>query len=70
MSIDRLGIMYGVNRATAARWLASARGKLLETTCAEICRGLRVSKSECDSILNLVQSQLDVSVARHLTVVG
>jgi RNA polymerase sigma-70 factor (ECF subfamily) len=67
MSIDQLGVMYGVNRATAARWLASARGKLLETTCAEICRGLRVSKSECDSILNLVQSQLDVSVARHLS---
>jgi RNA polymerase sigma-70 factor (ECF subfamily) len=66
MSIDRLGTMYGVNRATAARWLAKARDSLLSITREEIRRGLGVSNRECDSILNLVQSQLDVSVARHL----
>ena len=66
MSIDRLGEMYGVNRATAARWLASARQSLLQTTRLEIQSGLGISDSECDSILNLVRSQLEVSLARHL----
>jgi RNA polymerase sigma-70 factor (ECF subfamily) len=32
MSIDRLGMMFGVHRATAARRLASAREALLRTT--------------------------------------
>jgi RNA polymerase sigma-70 factor, ECF subfamily len=66
MSIDRLGEMYGVNRATAARWLVNARQALLRATRLEIRRGLGVSDGECDSILNLVHSQLDVSLARHL----
>jgi RNA polymerase sigma-70 factor, ECF subfamily len=67
-SIDHLGAMYGVNRATAARWLARARAGLLEETRAEIRRTLALSESECDSILKLVDSQLDVSIARHLDV--
>ena len=66
MSIDRLGTMYNVNRATAARWLADARGSVLKATRAEMRRALRVSESECDSIIKLVDSQLQVSVARHL----
>lgn len=66
MSIDRIGEMYSVNRATAARWLASARNTLLTTAREEIRRGLGVTDHECDSILKLVHSQLDVSVARHL----
>lgn len=66
MSIDRLGTMYNVNRATAARWLANARASVLKATRAEMRRALRVSESECDSIIKLVDSQLQVSVARHL----
>jgi RNA polymerase sigma-70 factor (ECF subfamily) len=66
MSIDRLGTMYNVNRATAARWLANARAAVLRATRAEMRRELRVSESECDSIIKLVDSQLQVSVARHL----
>jgi RNA polymerase sigma-70 factor (ECF subfamily) len=66
MSIDRLGVMYGVNRSTAARWLASARDALLTGSRAEIRQSLKLSLSECDSVLKLVNSQLDISVARHL----
>ena len=66
MSIDRLGAMYGVNRTTAARWLAKARERLLHATRAELRRRLSVTDRQCDSILKLVQSQLDISFARHL----
>jgi RNA polymerase sigma-70 factor (ECF subfamily) len=67
LSIDRLGTMYCVNRATAARWLVNARSRLLEATRRELQRRLGVSVRECDSILKLVHSQLEVSVARYLS---
>jgi RNA polymerase sigma-70 factor, ECF subfamily len=67
LSIDRLGTMYSVNRATAARWLVSARSTLLEATRRELQSKLGVSDAECDSILNLVHSQLDLSVGRYLS---
>ncbi len=67
MSIDHIGSMYQVNRATAARWLVRARQALLDATRHEIQARLRVSSSECDSIVALVRSQLDVSILRHLT---
>jgi RNA polymerase sigma-70 factor (ECF subfamily) len=66
MSIDRLGAMYAVNRATAARWLAAARRTLLQSARAGIQKALRVSDTECDSILKLVRSQLDLSITAHL----
>jgi RNA polymerase sigma-70 factor (ECF subfamily) len=70
LSIDRLGVIYSVNRATAARWLAAARAALLQHTRAEIQRRMGVTDRECDSILNLVQGEVDVSVARHLNNTG
>jgi RNA polymerase sigma-70 factor (ECF subfamily) len=66
MSIDALGAMYSVNRATAARWLASARAAILTGTREELTRALKLSPSEWASIVALVQSQLSVSVVRHL----
>jgi RNA polymerase sigma-70 factor (ECF subfamily) len=66
MSIDRLAAMYNVNRATAARWLVAAREALFRRSCDEIRRTLGLNESECGSILNLVNSQLEISVARHL----
>jgi RNA polymerase sigma-70 factor (ECF subfamily) len=67
MSIDRLGDMYRVNRATAARWLAAARETLVEGARDEIQARLRLSEKECDSIVRLMRSQLDVSLMRHLS---
>lgn len=66
MSIDQLGALYRVNRATAARWLASARKLILERARAELQSRLNLSESECNSIVALVRSQLDVSILQHL----
>jgi RNA polymerase sigma-70 factor (ECF subfamily) len=66
MSIDHLGALYGVNRATAARWLSGARAALVDYTREEVRANLRVSESECDSLMALVRSDLDVSIVRHL----
>lgn len=66
LSIDVLGSMYGVNRATAARWLVAARRALLQGARERLRERLQLSPSECDSIVALVNSRLDVSVLRHL----
>jgi RNA polymerase sigma-70 factor, ECF subfamily len=67
MSIDQLGVLYHVNRSTVARWLAAARESLLKATQAEVRSALQLSSSQCDSIIDFVQSQLDVSIIRHLS---
>ena len=67
MSIDELGTMYRVNRATAARWLAAARESLVTGARDALRERLQLSDRECDSIAALVQSDLQVSIARRLS---
>ncbi len=64
--IDQLGQIYGVHRATAARWLARAREGLLTATRACLQQQLQLTPSSLDSLLRLVDSQLDVSLQRLL----
>jgi len=66
LSIDEIGALYGVHRATAARWLASAREGILMRTRAELARRLGVETPEVDSIIRLVRSRLEVSLERVL----
>jgi RNA polymerase sigma-70 factor, ECF subfamily len=70
MSIDALGTMYAVNRATAARWLAAARQTLLQGARERLRERLRLSETECDSAIALVNSRLDVSIVRRLSEPG
>ena len=66
LSIDQLGAIYRVHRATAARWLASARDQVLEETRSVLRRRLQIDEREFMSLMNLVRSQLDLSLARLL----
>lgn len=66
LSIDELGSLYQVHRATAARWVQSAREKLLTRTRRTFMMNARISSDECESIMRLVRSQLDVSLHRRL----
>lgn len=66
LSIDEIGAIYQVHRATAARWLGKARETLLELTRQRVAILLSVDPGETDSILRLVRSQLEVSLERHL----
>lgn len=66
MSIDQLGKMYGVHRSSAARWLADARQALFLSTRQELMNQLQVSQGEFDSIMALIESNLDVSMMRLL----
>lgn len=68
-SIDQIGRIYGVHRATAARWLARARAAILEATQQRLAAELGVETDVAAGIAELVQSQLDISVARLLQTV-
>jgi RNA polymerase sigma-70 factor, ECF subfamily len=66
LTIDEIGSIFRVHRATAARWIAKIRDDLVTRTRALMAEALGVDTSEAASIVRLVQSQLDVSVIRHL----
>jgi RNA polymerase sigma-70 factor, ECF subfamily len=66
LGIDELGALYQIHRATAARWVASAREKLLSRTRRTFMLQARISSDECESIMRMVRSQLDVSLHRRL----
>lgn len=65
-TIDDLGALYQVHRATAARWLAAARERLAVETRELMIAQLGIPAAEYDSLLQLIHSQLDVSVSRVL----
>jgi len=66
MTIDQIGAIYHVHRVTASRWEARARAALLGSTRRRMMKRLKVSRAELDSILRMIDSQLDVSLVRHL----
>ena len=66
LGIDELGALYQIHRATAARWVQSAREKLLTRTRRTFMVNARISSDECESIMRMVRSQLDMSLHRRL----
>ena len=66
LSIDEIAPMHDVHRATAARWLAAARTEVLEGSRARLGALLAADAREVESIMHLIASRLDVSIARHL----
>ncbi len=66
LTIDQLGTLYQVHRATAARWVAAARMTLLDQTRGRLVAKLGVAADEVDSIIRLVRSQLDISIHQLL----
>ena len=67
LTLDEVGKAYGVHRATAARWLASAREKIVEGVHVQLRAKLGKSAPRGASLMNLVKSQLDVSIRKELT---
>jgi RNA polymerase sigma-70 factor (ECF subfamily) len=63
LSITRIAALYKVHRTTADRWMRQVRQQLLKTTRANLGKKLKVSKSELDSIMKLIQSQLQVNMS-------
>jgi RNA polymerase sigma-70 factor (ECF subfamily) len=61
LTIDDLAELYGVHRATTARWVTAAREALAAATKRDLCNRLGLKKSELDSLYQLVDSQFELS---------
>lgn len=66
LSIDRIGALLGVHRATAARRIRAASDAVRDETRRLLHERLRLSAGEIDSLAGLVQSQLHLSLSRVL----
>jgi RNA polymerase sigma-70 factor (ECF subfamily) len=66
LSIDRLSPMFGVHRATCARWIAAAQGKLLDAIRERLQAQLGLSTVEFHSLAGLMVSGLHISITRML----
>lgn len=66
LNIAAIGAIYGVHRATVARWIARAREELRDRTRDGLVRRARIDRHQFDSILRLIDSQMDVSLQRRL----
>jgi len=66
MSIDAIGVAFGVHRATAARWLNRARAALVAATHERLAKRLDLPVDQIESVIRLVQSKLDASMIRYL----
>lgn len=66
LGVERLGALYQVHHATAARWLHAARERLAGEVQRLLGQRLGMSPSELRSVARLVESQLDLSVRRLL----
>jgi RNA polymerase sigma-70 factor (ECF subfamily) len=66
LSIDRIAALYGTHRATAARWVSTAKEQLVAGTRARLKERLRLSNDELESLLGVLQSHVEVSVERLL----
>ena len=66
LNIDKIGVMFQIHRATAARWLHSAREAVFTETRRLLQQRLRLSPAEFDSLVRVLRSQLDLSVTRLL----
>lgn len=64
MTIDQLGTVLGVHRATAARRIERARQALLDSVRVALAARLALPLAEVDSVIGLVASRIDLSAAR------
>ena len=66
LTIEEVGKAYRVSRATAARWIASARQTIITRTQAALTERMGASAPNAGNLLAFVGSQFDMSLHRHL----
>jgi RNA polymerase sigma-70 factor (ECF subfamily) len=66
LSPSAIGVMYGVTNRTVQRWLAELKDDVLWRMREALKRRLSLGPSELDSLLRIMQSQLQVSLHRVL----
>lgn len=66
LTVEQIGRIEGTHKSTISRWLTRAREKLLEDIRQRLTDRLKLSEAEFESMMGIVQSQLDLSLHRVL----
>ena len=67
LSVDRLGLLYGVHGTTTARWIRQVRERLADRVRDFMKASLSVTAEELEDIVALIHSQLDVTLTELLS---
>ncbi len=62
LGTDAIAALYRVNVRSVQRWIEDARSKILEGTRGRLAQRLDLDVSQVDTVLRLVQSQLEVDI--------
>jgi RNA polymerase sigma-70 factor (ECF subfamily) len=63
LTIDQIGALQGVHRATAARWIERAREEVSRSVRRELMKALGMDPFEADEILEWVHSRVELSLS-------
>lgn len=66
LSLTQVGGAYQADKSTISRWIGKSRLALLQRTREELSNRLQLDSQELDSLMHLVNSQLDVSISTVL----
>jgi len=66
LSIDQIGEVYQVHRATTARWLVQAKASWFAKTRSHMMKKQALSDTEYQQLAHEVQSRLDLSLSKLL----
>jgi RNA polymerase sigma-70 factor (ECF subfamily) len=66
LNIEGIGRIYGVHRATVARWLARIRSEVLEAARVRLAAQLGADADEAESVIGVLAGELDMTLSRIL----
>ncbi len=66
VAVDEIARLYDVHRVSVSRWLGDARRHIAATVKADLGSRLGLAQAELQSLIRLVQSQVELSVERVL----
>jgi RNA polymerase sigma-70 factor, ECF subfamily len=65
-TIDQIGAVYGVHRATAARWIESAKRNLRAKTTKILGERFDLRGVDLERVVDLIESRIELSIDRLL----
>lgn len=66
LELAQIGRLYRVHESTASRWITGALEDIARATREHLVARLAISGDTADSVVRMVQSQLDLSIGRLL----
>src|SRR5258708_5839842 len=66
LSIDRLAVMYGVHRATVARWLVTIRNQLFSEAKGHLAANHGFNTAEVKSLYRHLEGRVHITISRIL----